>query len=193
MPATSRSSISRTPMNNRHIIITGDASDDFRATAASLRLNGVTVTIGSYTDSSDDIPVTSFLIVARFAPGMEWGTWWERDAHNRDAFETVLPHLAPSSNGILLGLSATTVRSERAEIRAGMGSLLHRFQARAAERGIDFSMNGIELPVGYDQDLLGRRLSEHAARRSVLANEAIVRFEDLTGQTIAQAMTTDFI
>ncbi|MDD7928064.1 hypothetical protein [Microbacterium thalli] len=179
---------------NRHIVITGDAAEELPRTADALRRGGNAVTIGDLTALDAHLPVTSFIIVARFTAGMEWDTWWAQDAHNREAFEAVLPHLAAASNGMLIGLSTTTDRSERAEIRAGISSLLYRFQARAAaDRGIDFSMNGIELPDRFDQDLLNRRLSEHANRRGLLANEAVVRFEDLTDQTIAQAMTADFI
>ena len=107
-------------MNSRHIVLTGDAAEDLGDVAALLRGDGNTVTVGKPVALGAHPPVTSFIIVARFASGMEWDTWWAQDAHDREAFEAVLPHLAPASNGMLIGLSATGDRSERAEIRAGM-------------------------------------------------------------------------
>lgn len=75
-----------------------------------------------------------------------------------------------------------------------MSILVSRFQAHAAaERGVDFSMNGIEVPRDFDRVLLDRRLDEHARRRSLLANETVIRFDDLTHHTIAQAMTSDIL
>ncbi len=181
-------------MSSRHIVIIGDAADELEAIVAPLRDAAVDVTLDHHDRPQSHLTVTTFVIAARLSADMDWDAWWRRDDENRAAFETVLPHLASSSNGMLLGFSDTDDRSQRADIRSGMASLIARFQAHAAaDRGVDFSMNGIEMPATFDRALLLRRLQEHSTRRGLLANEAVVRFEELADQTIAQAMTSDFI
>jgi hypothetical protein len=181
-------------MSSRHVVIAGDAAGELRAVSESLRLRGAIVTQLGHETGFDPTPVTTFIVATRFRAGSKWDAWWDHDARNEEAFRTVLPRLDSASNGLLVGLSDTTDRADRARIRAGIGSLLALFQSQAAtERGIDFSMNAIELPPHYARDLLDRRLEEHARRRDVLANAAVIRFEDLTHQTIAQALTNDFV
>ncbi|MDF2992738.1 MAG: hypothetical protein K0S37_3252 [Microbacterium sp.] len=180
--------------SHRHIVIAGDAADRLFPLVAALRQDGATVTRVPDAGDLPHLPVTTFLLAEHFSAGMEWDRWWHHDAHNRDAFHTVLPYLAASSNGMLVGFGDTGERSERAEIRAGMKSLLALFHAHAAaDRAVEFSMNGIEVPLSHDADLLARRLGEYTSRRSLLANEIVIRFDDLIDQSIAQATTNSFI
>lgn len=181
-------------MSMRHVVIAGDAVAELRSVSESLRLRGTAVTLLGDDTVFNQSPVTTVIIATRFSAASTWGVWWDHDVQNAATFRMVLPRLDIASNGLLVGLSGTTDRAERAHIRAGMGSLLPLFPSQAAtEYGIDFSMNAIELPRDYSRDLLDRRLEEHARRRDVLADAAVIRFEDLTHQTIAQALANDFV
>lgn len=174
----------------RRLALSGNATAYLDHLVSTLTDRGVPIT---HPDPNGE-PVTTFLIAARFTPGMSWDDWWQRDTDDRDAFETVLPRLAPVSDGLLLGYSNTTDPAERREVRAGMHSLVARFQAHAAaDRGVDFSMNGIELPATGNHDLLTRRLATHTPPRGLLADGTVIPIEDLTNQSIAEALTTDIL
>jgi hypothetical protein len=181
-------------MTNRHVVITGSAATDLHDLAIVLRQRRIPVTVQMHLGELPRNPVTTLIIAETFQAGMDWSRWWEQDTRTRHAFDKTLPRLAPTGHGILLGLSDTEEASERGEIRAGMRSLIGAFSSHAASvGGVDFVMNGIEVPPAHDPMLLTRRLDEYATRSSLLADHFVIPYEDLIAQTVAQATTTDFI
>lgn len=181
-------------MNDRHVVITGDAATHLHDLAAALRQRRIPVTVQMHLGELPRDPVTTLIIAETFPTGMDWSQWWEQDTRTCHAFDKTLPHLAPTGQGILLGLSDTDQASDREGIRAGMRNLIAPFSSHAASAGgVDFVMNGIEVPATHDPVLLTRRLEEQATRSRLLADHFVIAYEDLIGQTLAQATTTDFI
>ncbi|MFD5214487.1 hypothetical protein [Microbacterium sp. NPDC058345] len=181
-------------MTNRHVVITGSAATDLHDLAIVLRQRRLPVTVQMHLGELPRNPVTMLIIAETFQAGMDWARWWEQDTRTRHAFDKTLPRLAPTGHGVLLGLSDTDEASARDEIRAGMRSLIGAFSSHAASvGGVDFVMNGIEVPPSHDPVLLTRRLEEHAVRSRLLADHFVIAYEDLIEQTVAQATTTDFI
>lgn len=181
-------------MSNRHVVITGDAAIHLHDLAIVLRQRRIPVTVQMHLGELPRNPVTTLIIAETFHAAMDWSQWWEQDTRTRHALDKTLPRLAPTGHGVLLGLSDTDVTSARGEIRAGMRSLIGAFSSHAASLGgVDFVMNGIEVPPTHDAVLLTRRLGEYAARSTLLADHFVIAYEDLIEQTVAQATTTDFI
>lgn len=148
---------------------------------------------------TENTPVTAgpkvpvFILCDTFIAGEGMFAWWEREETFWYRYEEILPRLKLSSNGMLLGFSETDDREARDEIRETMDSLIGPLQSHAASvAGKDFSINGLELPASYDPDLLVRRLRHYAlsaGRGASLANGITVPFEEITHQSINQAIT----
>ncbi len=184
-----------TPRPLRRVLILGPAGHRLHGTVATLRTQDVTATLATPTTPIPDGPVEGLVIADTFAPDTDWSTWWEQEAQTWELFESVLPILAPSARGVMVGFTDTRDRRSRVKVRKGLHALIARFQATAEmTQGSDFSINAIETPTDGETQTLDHRLAEHLSHRGApLANGIVVSIDEIRDQTLSEATSTNII
>ena len=170
--------------------VLGGAASRLAMLAELARLQGRIIYAGNADAKAREVRTTLVVIAEHFDAGMDWGEWHEHAEATRAAFEKELAWLASPSTGLLLAYTDARSSRSRKEVRAGVRDVIAGFSQIAATRpGIEFTLNGLEVPTETDHLRLYERLLEYFARRSALSSGIVASIEDLEDQSIARALT----
>ncbi|WP_136034709.1 hypothetical protein [Microbacterium sp. PF5] len=170
--------------------ILGGAASRLAMLTELTRLQGRTVYGGNADVKPREVRTTVILIAEFFGEGMDWGQWHERAATTHATFERELGWLASPSTGLLLAYTDARSPRSRRDMRQGVRDVIAGFSQIAATRpGIEFTLNGLEVPTDTDHIKLYGRLLEYLTRRSALSSGIVASIEDIEDQSIARALT----
>lgn len=110
-------------------------------------------------------------------------------------FDGLLPQLAQSSTAILVAYSSRDHESQREQLREALGSLCEQAAASGSMKaGIDLTVNAIELPTQWSDDLVIDRLVQFFRDRwGTFSSGVVVPVEQLEDLSLSSAITNEFI
>lgn len=174
---------------NSHVAVFGDLSHLY-ATPLSLYFDNLVVGTTRLCEQSHN-RMSNILLAHRIPHNSYWKTWYRESAQTRKELKCLLPAMDNPSTILVIGHANSERPRERHNARKFLYHMIKGIRSNATNfHGKEVSVNGIELPPSACLQVTARRLIRFLYSSPLAADNNVIRYENITNQSITMALTS---